>query len=448
MTLAELRARMDANLASWDTALATFEAIALDAEDYTAREADVTAAHTAYDRSKAAYGDREAIDQARAALPVVPFEDTDADTIPGSVTITKEPLTYEREAPTSMLRDLFLATRPGEVADSRAVARLERHRTEMETEKRAISSTDGSGGEFVPPLWLQDEFIALVKAGRPFADAVRSMPLPKGTDSISFPSVVTGATTATQADAGAVSDTNITTGSYNVGVKTVAGQQDMSMQLMDRSMPGMDVIVFEELAGRYAINLDAQCLAGSGAGANAQGIQTLAATNSITYTDATPTVQELYPKVADAIQQIHTGRFLPPSAIFMHPRRWAWFLASLDSSGRPLVTPYAPQNSVGILSSVAPENIVGSLQGLPVIVDSSIATNLGVGVNEDIVYVVRLNDLWLMEDAPIKTRLLYEVLSGTLQVRAQLYNYFAFAAGRYPKSISKITGTGLIAPTF
>ena len=35
-----------------------------------------------------------------------------------------------------------------------------------------------------------------------------------------------------------------------------------------------------------------------------------------------------------------------------------------------------------------------------------------------------------------------------LTVRISLWNYFAFASGRYPGAITTITGTGLIAPTF
>jgi hypothetical protein len=40
-----------------------------------------------------------------------------------------------------------------------------------------------------------------------------------------------------------------------------------------------------------------------------------------------------------------------------------------------------------------------------------------------------------------------EVLSGTLQVRFQAYNYVAFLA-RYGQSISVVQGTGLASPTY
>jgi hypothetical protein len=46
-----------------------------------------------------------------------------------------------------------------------------------------------------------------------------------------------------------------------------------------------------------------------------------------------------------------------------------------------------------------------------------------------------------------RVRVLQEVLSGTLQVRIQLYNYVAAMQHRRPKAISVISGTGLVAPT-
>jgi hypothetical protein len=63
--------------------------------------------------------------------------------------------------------------------------------------------TDGQGGNFVPPLWLVDEYIDLPRFGRTTANLARQMPLPTGTDSINLPKVATGTTAAVQsADAG------------------------------------------------------------------------------------------------------------------------------------------------------------------------------------------------------------------------------------------------------
>jgi hypothetical protein len=103
---------------------------------------------------------------------------------PGSIVqVRSEPLTYERESRNSYLRDLANANAPGEAGsrDPAITDRLQRHAVEMRTiaETRAdMTRTDGAGGEFVPPLWLVDQYLPLARAGRVFADLCRGMPLP------------------------------------------------------------------------------------------------------------------------------------------------------------------------------------------------------------------------------------------------------------------------------
>ena len=134
----------------------------------------------------------------------------------------------------------------------------------------------------------------------------------------------------------------------------------------------------------------------------------------------------------------------------MHPQRWGWALAQLDSQNRPLIVPHAggPYNVAAILENVASEAYVGSMLGLPVFVDPSIPTNLGAGTNQDVIIVQRTSDSWLLEDDPIKTKVFEEVLSGTLAVRVQVYNYAAVSHGRYPQSNAFVVGTGLSTPSF
>jgi hypothetical protein len=77
--------------------------------------------------------------------------------------------------------------------------RIGRAARETMFEKRVNPNrTDGQGGFFVPPLWLIEEYAGLARAGRPFANRVRSMPLPVGTDSINVPKITTGTLTGVQ----------------------------------------------------------------------------------------------------------------------------------------------------------------------------------------------------------------------------------------------------------
>lgn len=318
----------------------------------------------------------------------------------------------------------------------------------MAVELRDLSSTAGAGGEFIPPLWLQNQWVELLRSTRPTADVVTKFPLPAGTNSINLPKLSGGGATAIQtADNAAVQETDPTTTSVTAGVKTIAGQIDMSRQLFEFSQPGLDQVLFRDLARDYGTKLDVQVLSGSGAAGQALGIRNVGSINSVTYTDATPTVAEAWPKITDAIQRITTG-FLNPDTIVMHPRRAGWFLAATDTAGRPLFNAGSPVNTMGTISGTVANGFAGGLQGMQVVIDPNLPTNLGAGTNEDVILVFDSSQMYLWEEGAPRTRVFEDVGSGTLTVRLSCYGFFAFMANRYPVGISTITGTGLIAPTF
>jgi HK97 family phage major capsid protein len=337
-------------------------------------------------------------------------------------------------------------------ADGGARERLQRHAQDVATgqEYRDLTRTDGNGGYFVPPLWLMNQYVDLARAGRAYANIVNNQPLPGGTDSINIPKVATGTATAVQtADNGAVQETDLTDTFINAPVRTIAGQQDVAIQLLDQSPVSFDEVIFRDLVADHATKTDLQVISGSGSAGQVTGVRATSGITTITYTDATPTVAKLYSKIADAVQRVHTLRFMAPTAIVMHPRRWAYLLAASDGNGRPLVVPDAgnPQNAVATLGSVASQQVVGQMHGLPVITDPSMPTTLGAGTNEDVVHVLRASDVLLYESG-LRSRVLPDVGSGTLTVRLQVYGYLAFTAARYPASVVEVTGTGLVAPTF
>lgn len=364
------------------------------------------------------------------------------------VKVTNEARTYEQGNGRSYLQDLAKSQISG---DPEARARLDRHAAEVriDPEYRDLNRTDTSGGYFVPPIWL-NEYVELARAGRPTANLVTNLPLPPGTDSINIPKVSTGTATAIQAaDNSAVQETDLADTSVQANVKTIAGQQDLAIQLMEQSPFNFDQVVFADLAADYATKVNVQVLSGTNANNQVKGILTdTTGINTVSYTDTTATVAEAYSKIADAIQKVHTNRFMEPQVIVMHPRRWAWITAAADTTGRPLVSPSGPgQNQVASFAAVASQRVVGELQGLPVVTDPSIPITNGAGTNEDVIIVMRASDCVLYESS-LRTRVLPDVGSGTLTVRLQVYGYIAFTAERQAKGISVLSGTGLTAPTF
>jgi HK97 family phage major capsid protein len=253
--------------------------------------------------------------------------------------------------------------------DMDAGARLARHHEEMRVERpraaqRAqfdLSSTDSAGGYTVAPLWANEEFAPLARSGRPVAEAIGIRPLPPNTDSINIPTIATGTATATQSsDNAAIQETDATFSTVAADVKTIAGMQDVSQQLLDRSVPGIDEIIYRDLMADYWTKQDTAVINSSTS--NNLGLNQVSSPSASTYTDADPTVGEFYPKLADVLQQIASNVFAPADAIFMHPRRWGWLLAARDTTGRPLFAPSAAQNAPGTFA-VPGEGAAGSLMG-------------------------------------------------------------------------------------
>jgi len=136
----------------------------------------------------------------------------------------------------------------------------------------------------------------------------------------------------------------------------------------------------------------------------------------------------------------------------MHPRRLAFILAAVDSQNRPLAVPQAngPTNAIAVGNgSVVYGNSGYSIAGLPVITDANIATNAGGGANEDTIFVGNTQEVHLWESVGSPFMLRFEdVKSAELEVKMVVYGYSAFTANRYESANARISGTGLVAPTF
>ena len=93
------------------------------------------------------------------------------------------------------------------------------------------------------------------------------------------------------------------------------------------------------------------------------------------------------------------------------------------------------------------QDVVGNFLGLPVVVDPSIPTNGGAGTNEDKVYLLKTDDLWLFESAP-RMEIFRETYADTVSVLFRCYAYVGTVLNRQLASIATLSGTGLVAPVF
>tara|TARA_R110000824_G_scaffold103665_1_gene246268 strand:- start:3717 stop:5069 length:1353 start_codon:yes stop_codon:yes gene_type:complete len=386
------------------------------------------------------------LEAAKLRAEVSATDDTENRAI-GNVVVTHEPSTYSVERRNvSFFSDLYNSQFNGDIDAS---DRIRRHRQESQLEQR--DGTTASFAGLVVPQYLTDLAAELARSGRPFANQCTNLPLPGDGMTINISRVTTGSTAAVQStENAAISETDIDDTLLTVDVRTIASGQQISRQAIERGT-GVDSLIAADMMGAMAAQLESQIIVGTGGSGQLRGINNVEGQTAVTYTDASPTVAEFWPKLQDAIQGINANRFAPADLILMHPRRLGWLNSALDTTNRPIILPQSnvPQNAMGTGPAAGYGNTGVQIAGVPVVTSGAVPTDKGAGSNEDRVYVVRRSDMLLFEQPGQPALVRYDATAG-LNLTATLvaYEYACFIGGRYPLSIATISGTGLVAPSF
>ena len=363
----------------------------------------------------------------------------------GGWKVTSEEPTYHARGKNSFLADAMNAEFS---RDFDAQERITRYNRELQVEKRDVGTAAFAG--LVVPQYLVDLYAPLARAGRPVADICRKHVLPAQGMTVNISKVTTGTAVGYQAaENDTATETNIDDTLLTVNVNTIAGMQDVSKQAILRGA-NIEDVVLADLISAYNTKLDYGILNGSGSSGEPTGLNT-ALTAVVTYTDASPTVGEMYPKIVDGIQRVQSAVFQGPNFIIMHPRRLGFFLAGVDDQKRPLVVPNAngPMNAVGTYSGLGyGQSGQYSMLGLPVITDANVTTTNGAGANEDLIYIVSSDEMHLWEAPQMPTYVRFEQPDGKVAIRIVLFGFSAFTAQRRPLAGAYIGGTGLITPSF
>ena len=374
----------------------------------------------------------------------------------------REQRTYRPGGPHSFFRDGYSMSQS---PLGQARERIERHLVEAEREgemsERALTTGGASG--LVIPQYLIDQYALIARAGRPTANLVQHQELPPEGMSIIIPRSTTGASAAVQATENtAASSTDEVWSLLTIPVVTIAGQNDVSTQLLTRGGASVDEIIFEDIAGAYTELLDAQVISGTGTSGQMLGILNTAGIGAAAAFGAAPTAANVYSKVLGQVNSVQQLRKRPADTIIMAPRRVNWLLNQMDTAGRPLVVP-GGQDSFNGLGHSADEPVNYAVQtlpaamfaGLPVYMDYAIPQTVGTN-SEDQIIVLRRRDLILFEEnggLPKQIRF-DQTLGGQLTTKLVAYGFAAFTAGRYPAAVGvvggvdTVAGDGLVAPTF
>lgn len=448
--LIEARKAYNAAVERMNAAVEAIEAAdaAIEAEALTALQTEFDEAHAEVERSKSTVESFERLAEARSLHPLADVTTVDDDNSAEERTAPKRPVYAKSVGQRSWFGDLYAAQNLG---DGEARARLARandeHRKAIGSESRAVLSSDGAanGAAFVPPKYIVDQFVELARSGRVLADLIKSPAsledvAPYGT-TVSLPKLTVGASTGEQAlQSDDITDSDVDTDSATGTVRTIAGKVDLSRVVFSRSAPGLDEILTADIARDYNQKVNARVIT---------DLLGHADRNTVTYTDASPTVGELYPHFGMGKSQIHSGIQLPADVMVMHPRRWEWICSQVDSNGRPFVVPagQGPSNALATSAGVSPEGYAGSAAGLPVYIDGGFRTNQGSSTNEDEILIVALPAADLFEEAAGPQQFAFqEVLSGKNQIRLMLTGFICVLV-RNGEGLAEIAGTGLVGPS-
>lgn len=333
------------------------------------------------------------------------------------------------------------------LGDRDASERLARHMSEERVERgeylqRAAGTSAFAG--LVVPQYLTDLYAPATAALRPFADICNKHDLPESGMTVNISRITTSTSAAIQTENANASETDIDDTLLTINVQTVAGRQTLSRQAIERGT-GTEEVTLDDLFRRYATTLDSTLITQAATGLSAVA-------QSVTYTDASPTAAELWPKILNANANVEAALLAQaiPSHVVMHSRRWNWIQSNVGTSWPFLSQPGIPTQAGGANYGVGYNaGIRGMLpNGLGVVVDNNIATNLG-GGTEDEIYVVAADECHLWEDAnaPMFIRA-EQTKAESLGVVLVVYGYFAYTFGRYTNGAGKVSGTGLAAPTF
>lgn len=299
-------------------------------------------------------------------------------------------------------------------------------------EQRATNTTASTaGGGFIPtgvPAYIGSAFTDAARAVGVLPSVMRVEPLPDVGMVVKQPKITTGSSVAVQAaELDQASSTALVEALESDPVVTIAGFNDVSWQLIDRSEPTIDVVIARELGRAYGAKLDTQILAGAGSGGEMTGLLTVSGTLSEAYTDSSPTQAEAWGTILKLYSDAQNAWGVFPDLLLMHPRRYAWLTAWRDTAGAQVEINWPA--------------------GLTVQTVPSITTTAGAGTNEDRLIFLRREEVPLYL-APPRFIVDPHTIAHTGSVRLVAYAYGALSSTRNPLAISILTGTGLSTPSF
>ena len=230
---------------------------------------------------------------------------------------------------------------------------------------RAAADSTSTNPAFNPTQYLTNMFVSNTNFGRAAIDACTKATLPGAGFTVNVPSLITGTdtapTVASTAESAAPSNTGMTSSYESFTVTKYAGQQTISLELIERSDPiFMDQLMIQ-LERAYLKATDAAVIAAF----IASGTAATATANT-----AAGLINFLSTESAAA----YAGTSYFAKNVVIGSGTWAAAMGYQDSTGRPIFNTTTPMNSAGQIGN---SSIRGNLLGLDTFVDVNAVATAG-----------------------------------------------------------------------
>jgi len=267
--------------------------------------------------------------------------------------------------------------------------------------RAADNTTDNAG--FIPTPQSTTLINGVSNGDRGFIDALSRETLAASGMTFELPRINTAPTVALTNEEGTPSETDQATAFISVDVKKFAGQQTVSVELIDRSSPAFFTELVRQMEFAYAKATDAYAVTRASATATASTAK------------AGATAANYLAFFANAAKNVYTGSLGFARNVVVSPDVWAEIMG-LNDNGRPIYIASNPSNAGGALS---PQSVRGNVAGLDLYVSRSLS-----GTGDGSIYVINPDALTFYE-SPRLTLQTNVIASG--QISVMYYGYAAVA---------------------
>ncbi|GAC1615599.1 MAG: hypothetical protein NVS9B1_25360 [Candidatus Dormibacteraceae bacterium] len=277
------------------------------------------------------------------------------------------------------------------------------------TEGTPTTSATG-GGVLTPIAFLQDQFVTALTS----PVAVLATPgvdiIPITTPVVSLPRESTAATASAVAEAGTLTASDPTFSQQTFTARKIYGYRQFSNELLADANPALMAFLSRTLGRDVGLQKDFQFLAGSGSGANLQGIAGYSGLTTITGLPATNGQNPTYDTLIQMIWGLRRAN-VEPNAWIMHPAAAQALALVKDTAGRPLFLDGSlyqlggaqvpiSSNGAGFQASGYTPNVArGMLLGYPVFFSNqlSITQTQGTSTTATTIYLGNFNYCRILE---------------------------------------------------